>query len=73
MLVRQDLSCFFIIVLRSDKFHDKNNKSDFFFFLGGGIFYSYIRDFHCIFTGARSFLMHVYNVRATIDKIIYEN
>ena len=72
MLVRQDLSCFFIIVLRSDKFHDKNNKSDFFFW-GGGIFYSYIRDFHCIFTGARSFLMHVYNVRATIDKIIYEN
>ena len=44
-----------------------------FFFGGGGIFYSYIRDFHCIFTGARSFLMHVYNVRATIDKIIYEN
>ena len=45
------------------------------FFWGGegGILDSYIRDFHCIFTGARSFLMHVYNVRATINKIIYEN
>ena len=30
MLVKQDLRCFFIIVLQSDDSHDKINKSEFF-------------------------------------------
>ena len=49
MLVKQDLRCFFIIVLQSDDSHDKINKSEFF----EGIVYSFdsdIRDAHCSFT-----------------------
>ena len=30
MLVKQDLRCFFIIVLQNDDSHDKINKSEFF-------------------------------------------
>ena len=30
MLVKQDLRCFLIILLQSDEFHDKINKSEFF-------------------------------------------